>query len=49
MTELPAVQTANLGLSARKFRSRPGPDMSNRSDWTDTPSDRARKQKELQV
>lgn len=46
MTELPAVQTAHLGLVPRSFRSRPGPDMSDRSSWTDTPADRAKKQRE---
>lgn len=51
MTELPSAQAANLGLGPRKFRSREGPDMSDRarSGWTETPADRARKQRELQV
>ncbi|KAK0180197.1 hypothetical protein PV327_005866 [Microctonus hyperodae] len=49
MIELPDIQTANLGLAPRKFRSRPGPDMSDRSSWTDTPMDRARKQREQQM
>ncbi|XP_044018885.1 uncharacterized protein DDB_G0287625 isoform X2 [Aphidius gifuensis] len=46
MTELPSIQTAHLGLVPRSFRSKPGPDMSDRSSWTDTPVDRAKKQRE---
>ncbi|KAL0128347.1 hypothetical protein PUN28_003557 [Cardiocondyla obscurior] len=43
MTELPPAQAANLGLGPRKFRLRDGPDMSDRSCWTDTPAQKARK------
>lgn len=43
MLELPPEKAANLGLGARQFRKREGPDMSNRSEWTDTPSDKQRK------
>ncbi|XP_020289742.1 uncharacterized protein DDB_G0287625 [Pseudomyrmex gracilis] len=43
MTELPPAQhPANLVL-ARKFRTRDGPDMSDRSSWTDTPTQKAQK------
>lgn len=46
MLELPPEKAANLGLGARQFRKREGPDMSNRSEWTDTPSDKQRKVQE---
>jgi len=46
MLELPPEKAANLGLGARQFRKREGPDMSNRSEWTDTPSDKQRKLQE---
>lgn len=46
MIELPSIQTAHLGLVPRSFRSKPGPDMSDRSSWTDTPVDREKKQRE---
>lgn len=46
MLELPPEKAANLGLGARQFRKREGPDMSNRSEWTDTPSDKIRKVQE---
>ncbi|XP_074110254.1 uncharacterized protein LOC141534667 [Cotesia typhae] len=49
MTELPAVRAANLGLGPRKFHTKEGPDFSDRSSWTDTPTDRERKQKELKM
>jgi len=42
MLELPPEKAANLGLGARQFRRREGPDMSNRSEWTDTPLDKQR-------
>ncbi|KAK2579665.1 hypothetical protein KPH14_011588 [Odynerus spinipes] len=44
MMELPPTQGADFGLRARKFRLRPGPDMSDRSCWTDTPTEKAQKQ-----
>jgi len=47
MTELPPAQAANLGLGPRKFRLREGPDMSDRSCWTDTPAQKAQKQMDL--
>jgi len=47
MTELPPAQAANLGLGPRKFRLRDGPDMSDRSCWTDTPTQKAQKQMDL--
>lgn len=46
MLELPPEKAANLGLGARKFRKSEAPDMSNRSEWTDTPSDKERKAQE---
>lgn len=45
MTELPPSQINNLGLTSRKFRMRAGPDMSDRSCWTDTPAKKAEKRK----
>lgn len=47
MTQLPPAQTASLGLGPRTFKQRPGPDMSDRSGWTDTPEDKARKLREM--
>ncbi|KYN32479.1 hypothetical protein ALC56_13337 [Trachymyrmex septentrionalis] len=49
MTELPPAQAANLGLGPRKFRLRDGPDMSDRSCWTDTPAQKAQKQMDLEA
>lgn len=46
MLELPPEKAANLGFGARQFRKREGPDMSNRSEWTDTPLDKQRKVQE---
>ncbi|XP_025190496.1 GPALPP motifs-containing protein 1 [Melanaphis sacchari] len=46
MLELPPEKAANLGLGARQFRKREAPDMSNRSEWTDTPLDKERKVQE---
>ncbi|OAD47014.1 hypothetical protein WN48_05776 [Eufriesea mexicana] len=46
MTELPPTQINNLGLTSRKFRMKAGPDMSDRSCWTDTPAKRAEKCKQ---
>lgn len=43
MLELPPDKATNLGLGPRSFRKREGPDMKDRSDWTDTPADRRRK------
>lgn len=41
MLELPDVKSVKtLGLGARQFRKRAGPDLSDRSSWTDTPSDK---------
>ncbi|XP_043787336.1 putative uncharacterized protein DDB_G0282499 [Apis laboriosa] len=45
MTELPPSQINNLGLTSRKFRMRAGPDMSDRSCWTDTPAKKTEKRK----
>lgn len=49
MTELPPAQAANLGLGPRKFRLRDGPDMSDRSCWTDTPAQKAQKQRDSKI
>lgn len=49
MLELPPEKAANLGLGARQFRKREGPDMSKRSEWTDTPLDKQRKTQEPQT
>lgn len=43
MLELPEVRAASLGLGPRQFRTKMGPDMSDRSSWTDTPQDKERK------
>ncbi|GLV39194.1 uncharacterized protein CBL_06244 [Carabus blaptoides fortunei] len=43
MLELPQVRAANLGLGPRQFRAKGVPDMSDRSSWTDTPQDKAKK------
>lgn len=47
MMELPSAElNQSLGLQARTFRAKAGPDMSDRSGWTDTPADREKKAKE---
>ncbi|XP_051167886.1 uncharacterized protein DDB_G0283697 [Leptopilina boulardi] len=46
MTELPPVQAVSLGLGPRKFKTRDGPDLSDRSSWSDTPADKMRKKQE---
>ncbi|XP_053601264.1 zinc finger CCCH domain-containing protein 13 [Plodia interpunctella] len=43
MLELPEGKAKYLGLEARSFRAKEGPDMSDRSSWTDTPAEKARK------
>ncbi|XP_030027076.2 GPALPP motifs-containing protein 1 [Manduca sexta] len=43
MLELPEAKAKYLGLEARTFRAKEGPDMSDRSSWTDTPEDKAKK------
>ncbi|XP_071478268.1 GPALPP motifs-containing protein 1-like [Diadema antillarum] len=45
MTELPGYST-NFGLGPRSFRKTARPDGGDRSVWTDTPADKARKAKE---
>ncbi|KAM9860872.1 GPALPP motifs-containing protein 1 [Aulostomus maculatus] len=42
MTELPP-ELQHIGLGARTFKKRSGPEKGDRSMWTDTPADRARK------
>jgi len=43
MLELPPERAANLGLGARQFRAKLAPDMGDRSVWTDTPTDAAKR------
>ncbi|XP_075983632.1 uncharacterized protein LOC142981523 [Anticarsia gemmatalis] len=43
MLELPEGKAKYIGLEARGFRPKEGPDMSDRSSWTDTPEEKARK------
>jgi hypothetical protein len=43
MLELPEVKAANFGLGPRQFRSKAGPDLSDRSSWTDTPDKKEKK------
>lgn len=43
MLELPEGKARFIGLEARSFRAKEGPDMSDRSSWTDTPEEKARK------
>lgn len=43
MLELPPERAASLGLGPRTFRTRDGPDMGDRSCWTDTPADKLQK------
>ncbi|XP_037552584.1 GPALPP motifs-containing protein 1 [Nematolebias whitei] len=45
MTELPP-ELQHIGLGARTFKKRSGPEKNDRSVWTDTPADRERKARE---
>ncbi|KAK5619745.1 hypothetical protein CRENBAI_008092 [Crenichthys baileyi] len=45
MTELPP-ELQHIGLGARTFKKRSGPENKDRSIWTDTPEDRERKARE---
>ncbi|KAM9366226.1 GPALPP motifs-containing protein 1 [Symphorus nematophorus] len=45
MTELPP-ELQHIGLGARTFKKRSGPENKDRSIWTDTPADRERKMRE---
>lgn len=45
MTELPP-ELQHIGLGARTFKKRSGPENKDRSMWTDTPADRERKNRE---
>ncbi|KAF7667919.1 hypothetical protein LDENG_00041460 [Lucifuga dentata] len=45
MTELPP-ELQHIGLGARTFKKRSGPENNDRSIWTDTPADRERKARE---
>ncbi|XP_055376983.1 GPALPP motifs-containing protein 1-like isoform X1 [Condylostylus longicornis] len=53
MTELPDLDKSGLGIFARQFRKRDGPDMSDRSIWTDTPNSKnekkSKKSSELKI
>lgn len=42
MTELPP-ELQHIGLGARTFKKKSGPENKDRSMWTDTPADRERK------
>lgn len=42
MTELPP-ELQHIGLGARTFKKKSGPENKDRSIWTDTPADRERK------
>ncbi|OWF53675.1 GPALPP motifs-containing protein 1-like [Mizuhopecten yessoensis] len=44
MTELPSTKLGqSIGLSARTFRANAGPDLTDRSAWTDTPEEKEKK------
>ncbi|XP_018561353.1 GPALPP motifs-containing protein 1 [Anoplophora glabripennis] len=43
MLTLPEAKAASFGLGPRQFRRKAGPDLSDRSSWTDTPEDKAKK------
>ncbi|XP_077293460.1 uncharacterized protein LOC143916306 isoform X2 [Arctopsyche grandis] len=43
MLKLPDAKAKHLGLTSRQFRSREGPDLSDRSSWTDTPEQKTLK------
>ncbi|KAM4629963.1 GPALPP motifs-containing protein 1 [Polymixia lowei] len=45
MTELPP-ELQHIGLGARTFKKRSGPENKDRSIWTDTPADKERKERE---
>ncbi|XP_069030498.1 GPALPP motifs-containing protein 1 [Embiotoca jacksoni] len=45
MTELPP-ELQHIGLGARTFKKKSGPEKKDRSIWTDTPADRERKHRE---
>ncbi|KAM7405950.1 hypothetical protein PAMP_000360 [Pampus punctatissimus] len=45
MTELPP-ELQHIGLGARTFKKKSGPEKGDRSIWTDTPADRERKHRE---
>ncbi|XP_060078623.1 GPALPP motifs-containing protein 1-like [Ylistrum balloti] len=47
MTELPSTKLGqSIGLSARTFRANAGPDLTDRSVWTDTPEEKEKKFKD---
>ncbi|KAK5645788.1 hypothetical protein RI129_004252 [Pyrocoelia pectoralis] len=46
MLELPSAGGSKLGLGPRQFRKNAGPDLSDRSSWTDTPQSKKVKKEE---
>lgn len=48
MTELPP-ELQHIGLGARTFKKRSGPENKDRSIWTDTPADRERKARVMTI
>ncbi|XP_066156061.1 GPALPP motifs-containing protein 1 isoform X2 [Euwallacea fornicatus] len=46
MIELPEAKAATFGLGPRQFRKKAGPDMSDRSAWTDIPGEKSKGKKE---
>lgn len=50
MVELPPEMSKNFGVTARKFSTKtPTSTNKDRSVWTDTPADRARKEQVLAI
>lgn len=50
MLTLPPEGTVDLGLGPRTFRARGAPEKgADRSAWTDTPADKARKEEEARL
>lgn len=45
MTELPPEMGKNFGLTGRTFSKGGGPENKDRSEWTDTPVDKIKKEK----
>ncbi|XP_025078841.1 uncharacterized protein LOC112554972 isoform X2 [Pomacea canaliculata] len=46
MTELPPEMGKNFGLTTRTFSKGTGSDSKDRSDWTDTPADKVKKERD---
>ena len=45
MTELPPEMGKNIGVTARTFSKGAGSEDKDRSEWTDTPADKLKKEK----